>query len=423
MNIHFFKVILDILEAWSLHGGYVFLFLVSTLEAVPVIGSAVPGHTAVILAGFLSRIGVLNVWFVMLIATLGAIIGDMIGYYIGRTYGLRIIERYRGRFFLRDEYIDKARSLISKHTGKALIIGRFNPLTRPFMPLLDGASHGQVGKFWFYNIAGGIIWAVSSVSLGYAFGVGYHAAAQIFGKAVVIVTLVGVVAIWGYSFVNRHFHVFKKYELFILGLNLISFFGIIQMMQDAWATPSFMVNFDVWLSIFVGDYVTTPMLSLARLVTDVGGAAVTASIGLAVGIWFLYVQRWRSALIMLFSVGTTLLSVELIKALFMRDRPLNAVYLILNDPSFPSGHAALAAAFFAAIAYLYVPKIGSSVKREILLVGCVLAAFLIGLTRILLNLHWASDVIAGWSLGLFCATFSILLVRYVGAFVMNRRKE
>lgn len=420
MNIHPFTLILNILESWAMHGGYAFLFTISVLEAVPFIGSTIPGHTSVILAGFLARIGVLNFWWVFILASLGAVIGDMIGYYMGKTYGYRLIESSRDKYFFKSEYITKAQELIAKHTGLALVVGRFNPLTRPFMPLLVGASDSPAGKFWFYNVFGGILWAGLSVTAGYIFGIGYHAAAAVFGKAVVIVTIAAVIVIWGYSFVNKHFHIFKKYELFVLALNIFSLFGVIEMAQDAWSTKTFLANFDVWLSLKMTKIMSPVYVNTAEFITNVGGAAMTITLGVAVGLFFAYKKKWRSAFIMIFSIVSTALAVELIKAFFMRERPISAIYLILNDPSFPSAHAAMAAAFFVPLAYLLARLIDSWVKRELMLFGCFLAILAIGFSRIALNLHWASDVIAGWSLGAFCATATILLVRYIGALALSR---
>ena len=100
----------------------------------------------------------------------------------------------------------------------------------------------------------------------------------------------------------------------------------------------------------------------------------------------------------------------------MRARPEDALQ-VLSDPSFPSGHATMAAAFFLVMLYMLVPKIHSWIKRELFIVLCVLSVIAIGLSRVVLSVHWSSDVIAGWSLGIFCTTASILLVRYVGGIV------
>ena len=118
---------------------------------------------------------------------------------------------------------------------------------------------------------------------------------------------------------------------------------------------------------------------------------------------------------------TTAFALGILKEFFMRVRPDNALIIMVNDPSFPSGHAGMAAAFFVVLAYFLAPKIHSWVKRELMIIICVLIVFAIGLSRLILNVHWTSDVIAGWSLGVFMATGSILLVRYLGALVTRKK--
>jgi undecaprenyl-diphosphatase len=81
----------------------------------------------------------------------------------------------------------------------------------------------------------------------------------------------------------------------------------------------------------------------------------------------------------------------------------------------------MAAAFFVVLAYFLAPKIHSWIKREIMIVACALAVIAIGLSRLVLNVHWTSDVVAGWALGVFMATGSILLVRYVGVLLVKKK--
>jgi undecaprenyl-diphosphatase len=110
------------------------------------------------------------------------------------------------------------------------------------------------------------------------------------------------------------------------------------------------------------------------------------------------------------------------KEFFLRERPLNALETIVNDPSFPSGHAGMAAVFFTVLVYLCIPYIHSLVKRELFIVFSIIAMIAIGASRLVLNVHWTSDVVAGWSLGIFCATASILLVKYIGVLVSKKTK-
>jgi undecaprenyl-diphosphatase len=111
------------------------------------------------------------------------------------------------------------------------------------------------------------------------------------------------------------------------------------------------------------------------------------------------------------------------KGIVERVRPENALNLYgMTDPSFPSGHAALAAAFFVALAYVFAPHINSWIKRETAIAFCVVAALAVGMSRIILNVHWASDVIAGWCLGVFLTTLSVLCVRYIGFLLLKGDK-
>ena len=416
--IHFFSFFTNNLEGWIAAGGYPFLFLTVFLEGLPLLGTAVPGHVTIFFAGFLAKVGILNLWWVIAIAIIAAILGDYMGFFLGRKYGLSLIDRFKPYFFITDEHVAKAQGLLTKHTGKAMIIGRMSPVTRALMPFLVGAGGTTVGKFWLFNIVGGIIWAGGSVLIGYALGFGYHAAAGYFGRAIVIAIIAAIVIIWGYRFVNMRFHIFRRYELFALILNLLSLWALAEMIKDALSPVPFMAGFDIWVNGYVATNVGPILAGISNFVSTVGGTIVTGGLGLLLVVYFAVKDKWRSAAIMFISISSASILVATLKEFFMRARPpYGLVYIDPTDWSFPSGHAALAAAFFIVLAYLLSPKLKKWVTRELFIVVCVLAIIAIGLSRIILNVHWASDVIAGWSLGVFCATASILLVRYIGGLV------
>lgn len=408
-----------VVEHAARHGGYLFLFLISIVEAIPFIGAFVPGHTAVIVSGFLAKIGVFNLWVVMALASAGAILGDMIGFYLGRKYGMSLADKLMPYFFIRAEHIEKARAMVGKHTGKALIIGRFNPITRPLMPFIVGSSHSKIARFWIFNIIGGIMWATSSVLLGYVLGLGYHTAAGYLGRLVVAAVIAVILIVWGYRFVNMRFHIFKKYELFALGLNILSLWMLAKTIEDAWAAKSFMANFDIAVNIFMANHVTPFLAAISAVIGIVGGTVATGGLGILSGVVLAFNKKWRTASLFTLSTGSTGIILGMMKEFFMRARPVNALQH-LTDPSFPSGHSGLAAAFFVILAYVLAPHIKNLAKREWMIVGCVLAIIIIGLSRVALNVHWSSDVIAGWSLGVFCATGSILFVRYAGALIAKK---
>ncbi len=417
---HFFSALSANILGWISGGGYVSLFVLTFLEGIPLVGMAIPGHLAIIIAGFLARIEVLSLPIVLIVSVLGAVLGDFIGFTIGKKYGLTFIDRFRPYFFITDAHIAKARALLSKHTGKSMIIGRFTPATRALMPFIVGTTDIHVSRFWFFNVIGGVSWAIISVMAGYFLGSAYHLASRYFGRIVLIAIPAICIIIWGYRFVNMRFHIFKRYELFTLTLNVLSLFAL-AMTIETLVERSFKLGFDVWVNLFMDkiNHAWPFIVTCADYLSRFGGLW-PALLSIYFGVHLLVQNKWRSGTILLLSFGLNTFLTGEMKAFFMSPRPLNALQLIANSPSFPSGHSSTAAAFFVVIIYLLAPKIHSWVKRELMIVLCVLTVILIGLSRLVLNVHWASDVIGGWALGIFVATSTILFVRYVGALVIKK---
>ncbi len=412
---HYISELTKFIETVAIVGGYPFLFLTVLLEGVPLLGTLVPGHVSIIVAGFLIRVGVFNIWITCILAVAAAVLGDYIGFVLGKKYGLSLIDRLRPYFFVTSEHIAKVQRLIDKHTGKSMILGRLSPITRALMPFMVGASHTDDKRFWIFNLIGGSIWAIGSIILGYAFGAGFQAASGFTGKLILVVIGASLLIAWGYRFVNVRFHVFKKYELFVLIMNILSLWGLAQTIQSTLLERSPLWFFDHSVNVFMAEKITPLIANIAAWISD-GGALFMFVAGVIGLVFFLRKKMWRSVSVFLVSICSTAIMMDFLKEFFMRARPENALQ-ILTDPSFPSGHAAIAAAFFLAMMYLLVPKIHSWVKRELLIVIGVIIIIAIGLSRVVLNVHWSSDVIAGWSLGVFCTTATILLVRYIGGII------
>ena len=433
--LHFFSALRDTVVAFAVGGGYVALFLVLFLEGMPLLGIAIPGHVAVISGGFLAATGVLNFLWVVVLSFTAAVLGDYVSYLLGRMFGWPLIEKLRPFFFISESVITKARDFLGAHTGKALFLGRFNPVTRGLMPFFVGANHMPVKKFWVWNSIGAFVWVLSSVVAGYALGLGFHAIAGLTGKALVIAVISGILIIWGYKFVNARFHIFKRYELFILGLNLASILILFRMIEDAFSAAPFMAAFDLYVNVSINEFILRDLgkslVVAASWINALGGTVMMAVFTLVGAIVLLSHRKWRSVAILLLSMGSTALLVGQIKEFILRIRPENLVTIeapgLINflfdnaskfiEPSFPSGHAAFAAAFFVAVAYLAAPRIKSWIRRELFIVVSVILVLAIGISRLVVSAHWASDVVAGWALGVFCATASVLLVRYLGTLV------
>ncbi len=416
---HFFAPLVSNLQTIVEHGGYLALSLITVLEGVPAIGSLVPGHTAVILSGFLSRLHILNIGIVIPLVIIMAMIGDYTGYFLGRKYGYDFLKKFGKLLFIKDEYIEKARTVIGNHTGKSIIFGRFNPITRPLVPFIIGASHVHAKKFWFYDFIGVFIWSVTSIGIGYIFGASYHAVAGIFGKFILIAIIVAVLIVWGYNFVNKKFHVFAKYELFVLFFNLLGLYGFFKTIQDTLQDHAFMAELDVWINEFLFSNLSSFGISFMKILTDIFSPTFLILATLLLITYFIYNKKFQYAIISFLSIGGLGIG-YFIKEIVARPRPEHAL-ILETDFSFPSGHAMAATIFFTLIIYFFARNIKNIVWRETFIAVSVVLVLLTAFSRLYLGVHWLSDVFAGVSFGLFWTTLMILFVRYVEIIISSIR--
>ena len=409
---HILAPFIDNLQSIVEHGGYTILFFITILEGIPIVGPLIPGHTAVILSGFLIKVGVFNWLVVAIVVIIGAMLGDITGYFLGKKYGFVFLEKFGKYFFVKHEHIEKAKEIVAKHTGKAIIFGRFSPITRPLAPFAVGASNVPIKRFWFYDFIGVVIWATGSILLGYLFGASYHVVANVVGKFIAIALVLALIIIWGYSFINRRFHIFAKYELIVLILNLIGLYTFFRTVQDALIDRGSLVNIDVWFNQFFASHITPSFVFFMKIVSDIFSPAFLSIVAVAGIIYLLFKKHWRYATITFFSVSGGLFLGSLVKEIVMRPRPIDAL-IFETDFSFPSGHVVMATIFFTLLIYIFVRKFKTLFWREIFIVISVLLIALTALSRLYLGVHWFSDVVAGCALGLFWTTLMILLVRYV----------
>lgn len=192
------------------HWGYWVILLFVILEATPVFGLLVPGQIFAIAGGFMAKLGVLDIGDVIFVCALGAILGDMTGYWIGIKYGNNFLEKYGKYVLFKKEYYEKTKKIINHHPFKALIIGRFNSLTRSFAPFVAGATKISFLKFFIANIIGGISWAVPYVLIGYIFGHGYQLAAKYLEEAALGILVIGLFSYCGYRFLRTRQCVFRN---------------------------------------------------------------------------------------------------------------------------------------------------------------------------------------------------------------------
>ncbi len=154
--------------------GYLIVSAATFLENSVGAGVIIPGETLVIIGGFYARIG--NLWlpWVIVAALVGAVLGDNVGYLIGRRYGRGLLERHGHRLFVTPERLERADGYYRRHGGKTVFLGRFVPVVRSVGCILAGIAHMPWRRFFAYDLAGALVWAAGHSILGYAIGASYE---------------------------------------------------------------------------------------------------------------------------------------------------------------------------------------------------------------------------------------------------------
>jgi len=157
------------IDALIQSGGILLVAAIVFAESGLLVGFFLPGDTLLFSAGLLAAQGYFSLELLIVTTILAAIIGDNVGYSIGRRTGHRIFKKEDGIFFHKDHLI-RAEKFYEKHGGKTITIARFVPVVRTFAPLVAGIGKMPRKKFMAYNIVGAVLWGGGLTLLGFWFG-------------------------------------------------------------------------------------------------------------------------------------------------------------------------------------------------------------------------------------------------------------
>ncbi len=149
--------------------GYLGVFIIVFLESGMLIGFFFPGDSLLFTAGFLASQGFLDIKILILGCFIAAVLGDSIGYYIGKKLGPKIFNRENSILFHK-KHLEKAQRFYDKHGGKTIILARFLPVIRAFAPVIAGAGKMDYKRFAMFNLVGGVLWAIGVTLAGYYLG-------------------------------------------------------------------------------------------------------------------------------------------------------------------------------------------------------------------------------------------------------------
>jgi len=162
-------------EFVSLYGPWIYalLFLIIFAETGLVVTPFLPGDSLLFAAGALAAAGSLDIRLLIVLLITAAILGDAVNYSMGKFVGPRVFRENLAGFWgraLNREHLNRAHDFFERYGGKAIVIGRFAPIIRTFVPFVAGAVSMTYSKFAFYNVSGAIIWVVVCAGGGYLFG-------------------------------------------------------------------------------------------------------------------------------------------------------------------------------------------------------------------------------------------------------------
>jgi membrane protein DedA with SNARE-associated domain/membrane-associated phospholipid phosphatase len=412
--------------------GYAVVFLFVAVESL---GVPLPGETVLVTAAALAALGHLSIWWVIAIAAAGGIVGDAAGYWIGRLGGLPLLKRY-GRLVHFDEHkLERVHSFFNRHGSKAVFFGRFIALLRTWAALLAGTAEMPYSVFTLYNVLGGIAWASLFGALGYVFGKSLPLLERYIGQAslAVVLLIALVVALWlGWKWFNNNRELLAervawywtrfrerhpRLARFIaarfvrgeyLGLHLTV--GFLLSLAAVWLFAAVtedvvhhdpLTKFDLTVTTLLRAHATPLGDRIFSVVSALGSPVAMAIVG-AGGALFLFVRRkWVVLAAWVAAFGGAGVLTIVLKNLIRRPRPPAAVeYLYGTSFSFPSGHALGSLVGYGMLAYVIgATWVESRRARLRLVIGTALLVIAVGLSRLYLGVHYFSDVVAGYAVG------------------------
>jgi len=444
------ELMLDIgraLGSWT----YLVVGVLAFLETGAFVGLIAPGETTVIVGGVIAGQGEISLSVLIAITWACAVAGDLASYTAGRKLGRAWLVRHGDRVKITEERLVQVERFFERYGGVTILVGRFIGFVRALAPFIAGTSRMPLRRFLPYDVLGAGAWAATFATLGYVF---WHSFDQLttyvsrgliaFGTVIAVVAaIVGLVQlrrdpekrervrrwlkeredrpgwrpivrlagpVWrvvgrpaasGADLAAR----FGADRLTPggLGLELTTLLALGTVGAYAFffiggiASQLGLPRIDQMAADLAVELAADPLIEVAKVVTEIGSYPVVLAAALGTVAWAALHRRWIAAAALVAGVALSLVVVNVAKAAYGRDRPLDGLVDVENE-AYPSGHTAYAVTLVACATVLVRAGSGWAVRFAAVTVAIV-AVVVVGLTRVYLRVHHLTDVLGGAALG------------------------
>lgn len=384
------------------HYGYIGILIGLALEYT---GLPVPGETMMSFLGYLvSRNSGLSSTVSTIYSAAGTFTGSFLAYFIGFRYGENVILKFGRKFGISQENLDKVKRLFTKRQVLLLLFGRYVPGVRHLVPYVSGISRIKPVRFLIFNLIGSLLWCASFIGLGYILGDRWSSVERLAKSYILIIILLAAFAFIVFRYFNKH-----KSIIFAVTLPVLLF---IKLCEDVIRDELSVFDSKIYgyLSNLIGHNVTIAM----RTITYLGSWQILVSITLLI---YIFLAKYGKPVFFAHFTAINLISVsllsEMFKFVFHRDRPDILRLTNVIGYSFPSGHSMVGLCFYGLLAYFCFIYVKSRWKYAAITVLCLIVG-LIGVSRIYLGVHYASDVLAGFSAGMaWLVVYIVVMNKYM----------